>query len=212
MMLKDALIINLIQIIEIVFFKSIITHNSLTRSTKGHLKKLINKKITSWILFLMAVGDASLLPTPVTTFFLITISTNRKKSIEYIIMVTSGILIGGIIAYFSGRFFWFDQNNDFSEIARFLLRNIPGFNITSYFTIQSLFTKWDFWILFFASFTPLPFGLFALSSGAFHINPMLFILTVLFSNLIKFAFLSLITSQLEEKIRRALTPSVRRIT
>jgi membrane protein YqaA with SNARE-associated domain len=169
---------------------------------KNRIYDISDHKYASWILFILAIGDSSFLPTPITTLFLILISVNPQKSSEYIIKLTAGLAIGGTIAYLTGKMLWFDTNGNFTEFALFVLGNIPGFTENSYQSIQFLYTKWNFWFIFFASFTPIPFGLFSFTSGAFHINYLIFILSTLAGNGIKLFTISVIFMKIAKKLRR----------
>ena len=39
-----------------------------------------------------------------------------------------------------------------------------------YEQVQDLYAKYDYWIVFTAAFTPIPFKVFTIASGAFHMN------------------------------------------
>ena len=45
------------------------------------------------------------------------------------------------------------------------IRNFESFN-----NIKKLYADWNFWIVFTAGFTPIPFKLITISSGTFNIN------------------------------------------
>jgi len=45
-----------------------------------------------------------------------------------------------------------------------------------FFRIQELYNQFNFWIVFTAGFTPLPYKVFTVSAGAFNINFPLFII------------------------------------
>jgi len=169
---------------------------------KNWLNDLNNSRKIVWILFFLAFADASFLPTPVTTLFLFIVSLNPKKSIEYIVFAISGIVFGGISSYLAGQILRLDNSGNYSEFALFLLNIIPGFIMNSDNAIQSLYSKWDFWLLFFASFTPVPFGLFSFTSGAFHINFLIFISATLISNGFKFAILAIFICKIAERLKR----------
>jgi membrane protein YqaA with SNARE-associated domain len=151
---------------------------------------------------MLAIFDSSFLPTPITTLFLILISVNPQRSVEYLTKVIAGLAIGGTIAYLTGKLLWFERNGIFSEFALFVLENIPGFTESSYHSIQFLYAKWNFWFLFFASFSPIPFGLFSFTSGAFHINYIIFLLSTIAGNGIKLILISVFFSRIAEKLKR----------
>ncbi len=169
---------------------------------KNRIYDLSDHKYASWILFMLAIGDSSFIPTPITTLFLILVTVNPEKSTEYFTRLMAGLAIGGSIAYLTGRMLWFEHNGNFSEFALFVLGSIPGFTENSYHSIQFLYAKWNFWFLFFASFTPIPLGLFSFTSGAFHINYIIFLLSTIAGNGIKLIILSVFFTRIAEKIRR----------
>jgi hypothetical protein len=51
----------------------------------------------------------------------------------------------------------------------------------------------DFWIFFIASCTPLPYGIFSISSGVLDINIFVFLFATLISQGIKFILLVIVT-------------------
>ena len=49
-----------------------------------------------------------------------------------------------------------------------------------------LYEKYNFWIVFTAGFTPLPYKLFTISGGLFHINFMMFLIASIVSRGLRF--------------------------
>ena len=64
--------------------------------------------------------------------------------------------------------------------------HIPGFTIDGFYRIQALYEHWNFWIVFTAGFTPIPFKLFTISAGAFNIHFPMFILGSIISRSARF--------------------------
>lgn len=56
---------------------------------------------------------------------------------------------------------------------------MPGFTLNTFERVQGLFERWNFWIVFTAGFTPLPFKVFTISGGAFDISLAPFLLASL---------------------------------
>ena len=52
--------------------------------------------------------------------------------------------------------------------------------------IKSLYDDWDFWIVFTAGFTPIPFKLITISAGTFNINFFMFFLASVISRSARF--------------------------
>jgi membrane protein YqaA with SNARE-associated domain len=163
---------------------------------------LANTKWGTFALFICAFADASFLPLPVTTFFLVLILLNRRKLYKYILFVVLGTVTGALSGYTIGHYAWVKPDGEFTGVVQFLFNNIPGFSLAVYEKVQILYTKWDFWILSGATVTPLPYGMFSVTSGAFNINIFIFFVTTLISQAIKYLFLAFFTVIIGPKIRK----------
>lgn len=164
--------------------------------------QVADKKWGTWALFLSSFADASFLPFPTATFFLLLITLNTKKVSEYIISGTLGMLSGSVIAYIVGYFVLFGPHGEYTGFSQFLFNHVPGFSEGAYNNINNLYTQWNFWLLCAAAFSPVPYGVFAVFSGVFEINIFIFLITTLTSHLIKFSFLALVTLKSGEQIRK----------
>lgn len=162
---------------------------------------------TKWgagILFFFAFTDASLLPMPVTTCFLVLALLNNRNTIKYIFLVTFGILTGAIAGYSIGHFAWLDPEGKFTGFSQFLFDNFPGFSIDIYDKVHSLFVKWDFWILVIAASTPVPYSVLSIISGVFNVNIMIFCITTVLTQGIKFFLLGFLTIKLGPKVKKLI--------
>ena len=159
---------------------------------------------TKWgslVMFLFAFADASFLPLPVTTIFLILIVLNTKKAAKQIIAVVSGTLLGATAGYFIGHFAWIKPNGEFTAMAQYLLHHIPGFSYEVYNKVHNLYAKWDYWIVCIATVTPLPYGMFSSAAGAFGINFLIFILSTLVCQGLKFTLIAFFSLKLIPRIK-----------
>lgn len=158
-------------------------------------------KWSEWALFLCALADAFFLPLPTSTFFLILIMMNGTKSFRYIIFGTLGTLVGALAAYSVGHFAWLNASGELTGLGHFVMNNIPGFSQNAYDKMHMLYSRWDFWILFLAAFTPIPYGIFAISSGVFDISIVIFIIATVTSQALKFFIMALLTTRIGPKVR-----------
>ncbi len=162
----------------------------------------ISEKWGPWPLFISALADASLLPMPVTTIFLILIAGNPKDAFKYTTFVILGTMAGSLAGYLFGHFAWLKENGENTALAQFIAGNIPGFSIDFYAKINTLFNKWDIWVLSIAATTPIPYGFFSIASGIFNINVLAFSTITLLSHSIKFIFLAFLTSRIRYESSR----------
>lgn len=151
-----------------------------------------HSKWSPWAVFLCAFADASILPLPTLLFFIGITVLNIKRAYKYFALATGGTLLGALTGYAIGYFAWLKSNGEFTALAQFFIENIPGFSVSIYSTIQSYYAQWDFWILFLASFVPVPYKIFAISSGVFDINLLIFTIATLLSQGLKYYFLAIL--------------------
>ena len=169
---------------------------------------------TKWgtlILFISAFADASILPLPVTTYFLILILLNARKIYKNILFVVVGTVAGAIAGYSIGHYAWVKPDGDFTDIVQFLFKNIPGFSVTAYENVHILYSKWNFWILGLATATPLPYGVFSVSAGVFNLNIFIFFLVTFICQSIKYFFLAIFATVLGPKIKLLMQSELKRI-
>jgi membrane protein YqaA with SNARE-associated domain len=152
-----------------------------------------NVKWSAWIMFILGFVDASFLPIPVSTTFILLILLDSSRSFRYIIFTTLGTFAGAFSGYLIGYFLLGNSAAEASGFMQFLFHHIPGFTESAYHRIQSLYSDRGFWLLFGASFTPIPYGLFSLSAGAFAVNILIFSIATLISQFLKFFLMAFIT-------------------
>ncbi|MEI7500758.1 MAG: VTT domain-containing protein [Bacteroidota bacterium] len=176
---------------------------------KNYIKRLhvwsLHWATTKWgllALFLCAFADASFLPLPTPMFILTLTLLNVTKAYKYALIGTFGLLCGAIAGYFVGHFAWLNDHGDFTGLAQFMFNQIPGFSEIAYNNIHALFEKWDLWILLFASFMPLPYNIFSISSGVFDVNPLMFILATLIGQGIRFYLMAFLIVKMGPEVKK----------
>ena len=164
-----------------------------------------------WAIFICAFADASFLPLPTPMFFITLVLLNIPKAYKFALFGTLGSMFGAIAGYSIGYFAWLNANGEFSGLAQFVFHHVPGFSEAGYNNIQMLFVKWDFWILFIASLTPIPYKIFSISSGVFDINIFIFCITTLVSQGVKFYLLALLAIKIGPGIHKLLESKLKPI-
>ena len=181
-------------------------------------KRIHNNSIrlagTKWadaILFALAVADASFFPLPITTFFIMLLLMKNSSAVRYVGIISLGFLTGAIVGYLTGHFIWLTSNGDISGFGHFILNNVPGFSEHSYDKMHLLYTRYGVGLLFVSNMTPIPYGIFSVSSGVFNINIFLFGITTLISQIVKYTFISIVFTKIGSRIRnlKPLRPRLR---
>ena len=148
----------------------------------------------------MSMTEASFFPIPPDVLLIPLALGNRDKAIRFAIICSVCSIFGAMIGYGIGHFIWWAEPGQFTGFAQFFFDHIPGFTILAFSKIQTLYEKWNFWIVFTAGFTPIPFKLFTISAGAFKINFAAFVLASLVGRSARFFLVSGLIKKFGEPI------------
>jgi len=132
-------------------------------------------------LFILAFAESSFFPVPPDALLIALVLGSTKNAFKFATICLIGSVLGALLGYIIGHFLWWTPSNDFTEIAKFFFNNIPGFTPQTFYEIRRLYVEYDFWIIFTAGFTPLPYKVITISSGAFNINIIMFIVASVIS-------------------------------
>lgn len=138
-----------------------------------------------WLaLFILALCESSWFPIPPDILLIALCLGAVKKSFRFASICLAGSIIGAMIGYGIGHFLWTTPAGEPTAIATFFFNHIisvEGFN-----SVGALFDKYNFWIVFTAGFTPLPYKLFTIAGGLFDINFVMFIIASIVSRGLRF--------------------------
>lgn len=151
------------------------------------------KKLYTWVLswaenkyaltalFILAFIESIFFPIPPDILLIAMAMGAVAKSFRFALICTLGSVSGAVLGYYIGNFAWINSNGEFTGLANLFFNNIPGFTHELYNNIKILFDEWDFWIIFTAGFTPIPYKVFTITSGAFDMNFVMFIIASVIS-------------------------------
>jgi membrane protein YqaA with SNARE-associated domain len=138
----------------------------------------------------MAFAEASFFPIPPDVLLIPLALGLRTKAFRFAFICSIGSVLGAIAGYSIGSFLWWSGGNQFSWIARFFFDVIPGFSPDIFYSIKTKYELWNFWVVFTAGFTPIPFKVITISAGAFDVNFILFVIASTLSRSARFFLLS----------------------
>lgn len=131
-------------------------------------------------LFALAFAESSFFPIPPDVLLIALCLGAQAKAFRYASICTAASIVGGLAGYAIGYFIWLTPSGEFTSVATFFFSHIPSFTEAAYFDIKDLYDRYDFWIIFTAGFTPIPYKIFTVSAGAFDVNlPMFMVASVL---------------------------------
>ena len=153
-------------------------------------------------LFSLAFIEAIFFPIPPDVLLIALALGGAAKAFKYALVCTVGSVSGAFVGYGLGYFAWLNTNGEFSGFALFFFQNIPGFSVELYNSIKALFNKWDFWVIFTAVFTPIPYKVFTITAGVFDLNLLMFFIASLISRGARFFFIAWLIWKFGPTIKR----------
>ncbi len=132
-------------------------------------------------LFMLSFVESSFFPVPPDPLLIALVLGARDKAFRLAANCTAASVLGALFGYAIGYYVWWAGTDVFSPIALFFFDNVPGFSVDLFRYIQALFEKWNFWIVFTAGFTPIPYKVFTVSGGAFAVNLPMFVIASIVS-------------------------------
>ena len=135
-------------------------------------------------LFLMALFEASWFPLPPDILLIALCLGATQKSFRFATVCLTGSILGAALGYCIGHFLWVTPAGDPTSIANFFYDHV--FSVEGFNNVGRMYDKYNFWIVFTAGFTPLPFKLFTIAGGMFSINFPMFIIASLVSRGMRF--------------------------
>ncbi|RJQ51249.1 MAG: DedA family protein [Desulfobacteraceae bacterium] len=131
----------------------------------------------SWALFLLAFSESSFFPIPPDVLLIALAVSRPERSFRYALICSFGSVLGGCLGYFIGWQF----------MASLGERIIAFYGLTEKVAyIQNLYMSYDAWAVGIAGFTPIPYKLFTITAGAFHIRFGVFVIASLVSRSARF--------------------------
>ncbi len=132
-------------------------------------------------LFLFAFAESVFFPIPPDVLLIALALGATVKAFRYAFVCTLGSVLGAFVGYALGHYAWLAPDGEFTSFANFFFHNIPGFTVDLYNNIKLLYNEWDFWVIFTAGFTPIPYKVFTITSGVFDINLVMFTIASIIS-------------------------------
>ena len=127
-------------------------------------------------LFILAFAEASFFPVPPDPLLIALVLGFQLRAFRFAATATAASVIGACFGYFIGHSLWWSGPLEFSSIANWFFSHIPGFTKDLFFHVQGLYEQWNFWIIFTAGFTPIPYKVFTIAAGAFDVSVVMMII------------------------------------
>lgn len=130
-------------------------------------------------LFLLAFAESSFFPVPPDVLMLALCLSLPHRSWYYAAVTSVGSVLGGIGGYVIGFALW-------HLVSGWFFSYIPGFDREVFSQVQEYFTRYNFWVVFAAGFSPIPYKVITIGAGVFNVNFLVFLLASAVSRSLRF--------------------------
>ena len=145
-------------------------------------------------LALLALVESSVFPIPPDPLLIALCLGAAVRALSFATVATAASVLGGVLGYGIGAVAW-------SSASGFFFEYVPGVTPEAFATVQELYNRWDFWAVFLAGLTPIPYKVFTISAGVFAINFPIFVLASTLSRGLRFFVMAGLIYRYGESIR-----------
>jgi membrane protein YqaA with SNARE-associated domain len=146
-------------------------------------------------LFVLAMAESSFFPIPPDPLLIALCLGAAGRSLRFAALATLASVVGGVIGYGLGAGFWHVAEGWFFSY-------VPGVTPEAFDRVQALYDRYDFWAVFLAGLTPIPYKVFTLSAGVFSVNFFVFVVASVLSRGLRFYVLAALIYRFGRPIAR----------
>lgn len=146
-----------------------------------------------WALAAVAFIESSLFPIPPDVLLIAMVLAARERAWQFAAVCTAGSVLGGLFGYGIGLFL-------FDAVGMPILA-LYG-HADSFFAFRDAYNEWGAWIVAGAGFTPFPYKVITIASGATGLDPATFGLASLVSRAGRFFLVAALLYWFGPPIRR----------
>lgn len=143
-----------------------------------------NSRWGALALFLFAFAESSFFPIPPDVLLIALCLGAVARSFRFAAICTAGSILGAMLGYAIGFFAWQTTAGEYTALAHFFFNHV--FSVEAFEKVGALYDQYNFWIVFTAGFTPLPYKIFTITGGLFHINFVMFLIASIISRGLRF--------------------------
>lgn len=151
-------------------------------------------------LFCFAFAESSFFPIPPDVLLIALCLGAVARSFRFAAICTAGSILGAVAGYGIGFFLWQNTAGEYTALAQFFFDHV--FSVEAFERVGALYDRYNFWIVFTAGFTPLPYKLFTVTGGLFHINFAMFLIASTVSRGLRFFLIALLIWKFGAPIKR----------
>jgi membrane protein YqaA with SNARE-associated domain len=145
-------------------------------------------------LAILALAESSFFPIPPDPLLIALCLGATGGALRFAGVATVSSVLGGVLGYGIGAVAW-------GSVSGFFFEYVPGVTPEAFARVQGIYDDWDFWAIFVAGLTPIPYKVFTISAGAFGINFPVFVFASVLSRGLRFFLLAGLIYRFGDSIR-----------
>jgi membrane protein YqaA with SNARE-associated domain len=130
-------------------------------------------------LFCLSFAESSFFPVPPDVLLMPLVLGNRRRWFRYALLCSIASVVGGAVGYAIGWGAW-------KAVDWIFFDYVPGFTPEVFARVQQQYEQYNFWVVFTAGFTPIPFKVITITAGVFKINFAVFLIAGIVSRSARF--------------------------
>ncbi len=111
-------------------------------------------------LFVLSFAESSFFPVPPDVLLMPLVLGNRRRWLRYATLCSAASVLGAVLGFAIGWGAW-------EAIDQVFYEYVPGFTPEVFREVSGLYDEYNFWIVFTAGFTPIPFKVITITAGVF---------------------------------------------
>ena len=143
-----------------------------------------NSRWGALALFILAFAESSFFPIPPDVLLIALCLGAITRSFRFATICLVGSILGAAGGYAIGYYLWQDTTGEYTALANWFYAHV--FSVEKFLQVKSLYDEYNFWIVFTAGFTPLPYKLFTITGGLFKIDIVMFFIASIVSRGLRF--------------------------
>ena len=143
-----------------------------------------NSKWGALALFVLAFAESSFFPIPPDVLLIALCLGAVNRSFRFALICLVGSILGAAGGYAIGYYLWQNTAGEYTALANWFFAHV--FTEESFLQVKGLYDEYDFWFVFTAGFTPLPYKLITISGGLFKIDLVMFFVASIVSRGLRF--------------------------
>ncbi|HUU46564.1 MAG TPA: VTT domain-containing protein [Acidobacteriota bacterium] len=136
-------------------------------------------------LAVLGVAESSVFPVPPDPLLMALCLGKPRRSLFFAAVLSVASVLGGVIGYGIGVFLW-------DTWGSWFFANVPGLTQQNFDLVAGWYHKWEFWAVFVAGLTPIPYKVFTIAGGVFRISFPVFFLASAISRSARFFLIAVL--------------------